>query len=95
MSFHHILLDLVYDFGKGPKKGFKKLFLDLFSELAKSLQPTLESSSMQTTEPMVKCYTILEMGSHDLSPHIFKSSVQFFKGPQKGVQKNYFWTYLI
>ena len=24
MSFHHILLDLVSDFGKGPKRGFKK-----------------------------------------------------------------------
>ena len=26
-----------------------------------------QSSSSQTTEPIVKCHTILEMGSHDLS----------------------------
>ena len=31
MIFHHILLDLVPNFGKGPKRGLKKLFLDLFS----------------------------------------------------------------
>ena len=59
MSFHHILSDLVSDFGKGPKRGFKKTFFDLFSELAKSSQPTLESSSIQTTEQIVKCHTIL------------------------------------
>ena len=76
MSFHHILSDLVSDFGKGPKRGFKKTsFLNLFSELAKSLQPTLESSSIQTTEPIVKCHTILEMASHDLSPHTFGSGL--------------------
>ena len=90
MSFHHILSDLVSDFGKGPKRFFI-LFLDLFSELAKSSQPTLESSSIQTTEPIVKCHTILEMGSHDLSPHTFGSGLRFFKGLQKGVKKN--WTY--
>ena len=84
MSFHHILSDLVSDFGKGPKRGFKKK-LNLFSELAKSLHPTLESSSIQTTEQIVKCHTILEMGSHDLSPHTFRSGLQFFKGLQKGV----------
>ena len=83
MSFHHILSDLVSDYGKGPKKGFKNFFLNLFSELAKSLQPTLESSSIQTTEPIVKCYTILEMGSHDLSPHTFGSGLRFLKGVKK------------
>ena len=88
MSFHHILSDLVSDFGKGPKRWFKKI--DLFSELAKSSQPTLESSSIQTTEQIVKCHTILEMGSHDLSPHSFRSGLRFFKGLQKGVLKKLF-----
>ena len=84
MSFHHILSDLVSNFGKGPKRGFKKtFFLKLFSEFAKSLQPTLESSSIQTTEPIVKCHTILDMGSHDLSPHTFIYGLRFFKGLQK------------
>ena len=85
MSFHHILSDLVSDFGKGPKRGFKKMCLNIFSELAKSSQPTLESSSIQTTEQIVKWHTILEMGSHDLSPHTFRSGLRFFKGFQKGV----------
>ena len=31
----------------------------LSEKLAKSLQPTLESSSIQTAEPIVKCHTIL------------------------------------
>ena len=31
----------------------------------KSSQPTLESSCIQTAEPIVKFHTILEMGSHD------------------------------
>ena len=90
MSFHHILLDLVSGFGKGPKRGLKKLFKHLFSELAKSLQPTLESSSIQTTEPIVKCHTILEMGSYDLSPHTFGSGLWFLKGLQKGFLKKLF-----
>ena len=91
MSFHHILSDLVSNFGKGPKRGFKKkLFLNLFSELAKSLQPTLESSSIQTTEQIVKCHTILEIGNHDLSPLTFRSGLQFFKGLQKGGLKKLF-----
>ena len=60
-----------FRFWKGSQRGFKKQFLDLFSELSKSLQPTLESSSIQTTELIVKCHTSLEMGSHDLSPHTF------------------------
>ena len=29
------------------------------------------SSSTQTAELIVKCHIILEMGSHDLSPHTF------------------------
>ena len=58
-----------------------------FFELAKSSQPTLESSSIQTTEQIVKFHTILEMGSHDLSPHTFRSGLQFFKGLQKGFFK--------
>ena len=48
------------------------------------------STSTQTAEPIVKCHTILAMGSHDLSPHSFGSGPQFWKGPQKGVQKNFF-----
>ena len=75
MIFHHILLDLVLDFGKAPK-GCVNFSLDLFSEFAKSSQPTSESSSIQTTEPIVKCYIILEMGRHDLSTHIFTSGFQ-------------------
>ena len=71
MFFQYILLDLVSILERVPKRGLKKLFLNLFSELAKSLQPTLESSSIQTTEQIVKCHTILEMGSHDLSPHMY------------------------
>ena len=46
---------------------------------------TSHSSSSQTTEPIVKCHTILEMGSHDLSPHAFRSGPPFCKGAQKGV----------
>ena len=94
MIFHHILLDLVSDFGKGPKGGLNKIFFDLFSELSKSSQTTSASSSIQTTEPIVKCHTILETGSHDLSPHTFGSGFQFWKGSQKGVKK-YFWTYFL
>ena len=76
MSFHHILSNLVSDFGKGPKRGFKKtFFVNLFSELAKYLHSTLESSNIQSTEPIVKCHTILEMGSHDISPHTFGSGL--------------------
>ena len=90
MSFHHILSDLVSDFGKGPKRGFKVLFVDLFSELAKSWQPTLGSSSIQIIEPIVKCHTILDMGSHDLSPHTFWSGLWFLKWLQKGVKKFFF-----
>ena len=45
------------------------------------------------TEPIVKCYTILEMGSLDLSPHTFGSGLRFFKGLQKGFKKN--WTYFL
>ena len=48
-----------------------------------TLQPTLESSSIQTTEPIVKCHIILEMGSHDLPPHNFLSDIQFLKRLQK------------
>ena len=44
-------------------------------KLAISSQPTLESSSIQTTEPIVKFHTILEMGSHDESAHTFRSSL--------------------
>ena len=85
-----------FRFWKGSQKGVLiKLFKNLFSELAKSSQPTLESSSMQTTEQIVKCHTILEMGSHDLSPHTFRSGLRFFKGLQKGFKKNYFWTYFL
>ena len=90
MSFHHILSNLVSNFGKGPKRGFKKnLFLNLFSELVKSLQPTLESSSIQTTEPIVKCHTILEMGSHALSLHTFGSPI-FERAPKGGFKKTIF-----
>ena len=77
MSFHHKLSNLVSHFGKGPKRWFKKK--NLFSELAKSLQPTLESSSIQTTESIVKCHTILEMGK----PCSIWSS-NFCKGSKRG-----------
>ena len=53
--------------------------------LHKSLQPTLESSSIQTTEPIVKFHTILEMGSHDESAHTFGSSLRYLEVPPKGV----------
>ena len=42
---------------------------------------------MQTAEPIVKCHTILEMGSHDILPHTFGSGFQFWKGSQKEVKK--------
>ena len=47
---------------------------------------TSESSSSQTAEevePIVKCHTILEMGSYDLSPH------NFGKGPKRGLKINF------
>ena len=50
-------------------------------KLTKSLQPNLESSSIQTAEPIVKFHTTLEMWSHDGSAHTFGSSLQ------KGVLK--------
>ena len=46
-----------------------------------------KSSSIQTNEPM-KSHTILEMGSHDLSPHTFECGIQLWKGPQKRFLKN-------
>ena len=49
-------------------------------KLAKSSQPTSESSRIQTTELIVKCHTILEMGSHDLVSN-------FGKGPKGGFKK--------
>ena len=33
------------------------------------------------------CHTILEMGSHDHSPHTFGSGLRFWKGFQKGFNK--------
>ena len=60
--------------------------------LRKSSQPTLESSSFQTTEPIVKFHTILEMGSHDESAHTFRSSLWFLEVPPKrGLKKSYLW----
>ena len=38
---------------------------------------TSQSSSSQTTEPIVKCHTILEMGNHDLSQHAFRYGPPF------------------
>ena len=58
--------------------------------LCKSLQSTLENSSIQTAEPIVKFHTIFEMGSHDGSSHTFGSSLQFLEVPQKGILKNIF-----
>ena len=76
MSFHHILSDLVYDFGKGPKRVFLKYkFWTYF----------LPRES----------HTILEMGSHDLSPHTFGSGLRFLKGSKRGFKKNNFWTYFL
>ena len=48
-------------------------------------QPTLENSSIQTTEPIVMFHTLLEMGSHNKSAHTFGSSLLFLEMPQKGV----------
>ena len=53
--------------------------------LRKSSQPTLESSSIQTAEPIVKFHTISEMGSHDESAHTFGSSLRFLEVPRKWV----------
>ena len=58
--------------------------------LRKSSQPTLESSSIQTAEPIVKFHTILEMGSHDESAHTFGSSLWFLEVPQKVLKKKLF-----
>ena len=33
---------------------------------------------------IMKCHTILEMGSQDLSPHTFVTGPPFWKGAQKG-----------
>ena len=41
----------------------------LLQDFCKIFATFSESSSIQTAEPIVKCHTILEMGSHDLSPH--------------------------
>ena len=56
--------------------------------LYKSLQTTLESFIIKTAVPIVKCHTILELGSHDLSPHTYGTGPPFWKGAQKGVYKN-------
>ena len=48
---------------------------------------TSQCSSSETTEQIVKCHTILEMGSHDLSQHAFRSGP---KGPKKGFKKTCF-----
>ena len=55
--------------------------------LIKIFPATSQSSSTKTTEPIVKCHTILEMGNHDLSPHTFRTGPPFWKGAQKGVKK--------
>ena len=57
--------------------------------LHKSSQPTLESSSIQTAEPIVKYHTILEMGAiTDL--HILSDPVSdFWKCPKKGFKNLY------
>ena len=52
--------------------------------LPKSSQPTLECSSIQTAEPIVKCHTILLMSFH----HILSDLVSDFgKGLKKGFKK--------
>ena len=50
--------------------------------ITKSRPPDLESSSIQTIEPILNCHTILEMGSLDLSPNTFGSGFRFWKGPK-------------
>ena len=62
-----------------PKYFFKILYL-------LPLQRALASK-------LLKSHTVFEMGSHDLSPHTFRSGLQFWKGPQKGVLKN--WIYFL
>ena len=54
----------------------------------------LHRARTQTTEPIVKCHTILEMESHDLSPHTFGTGPPFWKGVQKGVNKNILFYFL-
>ena len=60
-------------------------FSSSYYSSVKNFPATSQSSSSQTTEPIVKCHTILEMGSHDLSQHAFRSGPPFWKGAQKGV----------
>ena len=83
MSFHHILSDLVSNFGKGPI--FILIFyIYLFSELAKFLQPTLESSSIQTTEKweaMIFHHILLDLVS------------DFLKGSKMGLKKLVFYLF--
>ena len=55
--------------------------------IRKSLQPTLDSSSIQTAEPIVKFHIILEMGSYVKSAHTCRYSLRFLEVPQKGVLK--------
>ena len=62
--------------------------------ICKSSQPTLESTSIQIAEPIMKCHTILEMGSHDGSSHTFGSSHLFLEVPQKGFFKVSFGVFL-
>ena len=55
--------------------------------LKKSSQPTSDSSSIQTAEPIVKCLTILEMIFH----HILSDLVSNFgKGPKRRFKKTIF-----
>ena len=63
--------------------------------VAKSSQPTSERSSIKLLNQFVKCQTIFEMGSNDLSPYTFRSGLLFWKGPPKGFKTKYFWTYFL
>ena len=52
------------------------------------MQPTLESSTIQTAEPIVKFHTILEMGSHNEFAHTFRSqSLIFGSALKRGFKK--------
>ena len=66
----HIYYGSVYTNKQG--KSFSYSYYSSSSSYYSSVKifpATSQSSSSQATEPIVKCHTILEMGSHDLSQH--------------------------
>ena len=87
----HIYYGSVYTNKQG--KSFSYSYYSSSSSYYSSVKifpATSQSSSSQATEPIVKCHTILEMGSHDLSQHADL-------GPHfgRGFKQNLFWTYFL